>query len=229
MRRFFSRISWGAVAIVCGLLLLSLCAEYFLPRKVVVVGSLICLVLCAVLLTVVVKKRRLPFAQRYGGYVVLVLVILCLAAYAGLMFSCFDYTYINGIPVLFWLLPLLCGVAVGAFVLFKWLRGKTHPAAAAGYFLLIVVVVTMATYAFLPHLNYALDFSKPEQCSSVIREKDWDHRRKGPDDYSFKVTVDGESYYIEVSRLEYERYKVGDTYRFERCSGAFGVPFFVAD
>ena len=63
----------------------------------------------------------------------------------------------------------------------------------------------------------------------VIEEKDIDRNRKSPDDYEFKLTVDGESFWLEVDAIEYDDYEIGDVYEFKQHSGAFGVRFYVSE
>ena len=78
-------------------------------------------------------------------------------------------------------------------------------------------------------MNYVLDTKGPQQYTAVIEDKDYTHYRKGPDSYEFRVTVDGETFDLNVSVLEYDRYEIGDTYTFYCYEGAFGKPFYLAE
>jgi hypothetical protein len=80
----------------------------------------------------------------------------------------------------------------------------------------------------LCHLNYLLD-PQPTEIHAVIEEKEKVRHRKSPDSYEFEMTVDGETFDLEVGRREYNRYEVGDTYTFYEYKGAFGKPFYIAE
>ena len=98
-----------------------------------------------------------------------------------------------------------------------------------GFFLLAACVISMFSFLTIGHLNYALDIKGPQPCVAVIEDKDIEHHRRGPDTYEFRVTVDGESFDLDVTFVQYHSYEVGDTYTFDRYEGAFGKPFYLAE
>ena len=64
---------------------------------------------------------------------------------------------------------------------------------------------------------------------AVIEDKHVHRNAKSTDTYEFEMTVDGESFDLNVGEREYKRYEVGDTYTFKEYKGAFGKPFYARD
>lgn len=129
----------------------------------------------------------------------------------------------------FWKPALILGFLIGVLVTVIWLwkrlgMGTRIGSIAVGTFLAFFVVLLS-----LCHLNFLLDFNPPVEHHAVIEEKEEDFNRKAPDTYSFRLTVDGESFKLEVDRIEYGRYDVGDTYTFYEYAGAFGKPFYARE
>lgn len=150
----------------------------------------------------------------------------------GLLFR-LDYAFIDlGFSPL-WVIPLIISLGASLFFILKCYSEPLTTLKRIGYILLCTFIVHgfIVTYAF--HLNYALDFSPPEEYSSVIVDKDRNShigrsRRKLPTTYKFTVVADGKKYELAVTREEYNRYDEGDTYYFYRYEGALGEPFFLS-
>lgn len=150
----------------------------------------------------------------------------------GLLFR-LDYAFIDMGFSLLWVIPLIISLGASLFFILKCYSEPLTPLKRIGYILLCTFLVHgfIVTYAF--HLNYALDFSPPEEYSSVIVDKDRNthigrQSRKLPTTYEFTVMADGKKYKLAVTRDEYYRYDEGDTYYFYRYEGALGEPFFLS-
>ena len=150
----------------------------------------------------------------------------------GLLFR-LDYAFIDlGFSPL-WVIPLIISLGASLFFILKCYSEPLTTLKRIGYILLCTFIVHgfIVTYAF--HLNYALDFSPPEEYSSVIVDKDRNthigrQSRKLPTTYEFTIVADGKKYELAVTRDEYYRYDEGDTYDFYRYEGALGEPFFLS-
>ena len=140
--------------------------------------------------------------------------------------------YAHDDAVDFLLIGLVLGV-VATMALTKatahFLWSKAKWGSRIGFFLLAACVISMFSFLTIGHLNYALDIKGPQPCVAVIEDKDIEHHRRGPDTYEFRVTVDGESFDLDVTFVQYHSYEVGDTYTFDRYEGAFGKPFYLAE
>ena len=148
----------------------------------------------------------------------------------GLLFR-LDYAFIDlGFSPL-WVIPLIISIGVGSFSIIKWGPKPAKPLERIGYILLCTFLVFCITGPYSVHLNYALDFSPPEEYSSVIVDtyKALNlGRYSGPTTYEFTVMADGKEYDLAVTRDEYYRYDEGDTYYFYQYEGALGEPFFLS-
>ena len=152
-----------------------------------------------------------------------------LSSSLGLLFRAFDYSFEDFSDSPLWIIPAALGICVGAFTVIKWCDKSTKTLARLGYFLLCAFLVCMIIGLYAIHLNYALNFTPPQDYSATIEDKHWSKRRRNPtDDYTFKVSIDGKTYRFEVTRDEYYRYDEGDTYYFYRYEGALGEPFFLS-
>ena len=129
----------------------------------------------------------------------------------------------------FWEISLAIGLAVSIFVTVKWVWKGAGWGGRIGSIALGTVLVFFLCWISLCHLNYLLDFQPPAQKQAVIEEKDIIRHRKSPDSYEFQMTLDGETFDLEVGGREYNRYEVGDTYTFKEYGGAFGKPFYMAE
>ena len=147
------------------------------------------------------------------------------AVFMYFFYSTSDYTYVDSFAFL--TEELTIGITVGVLlsVVFFW-KGKSI-ATRILIMILSCLVCVVFSWAMITNLNYLLDFSEPKYYSAVIEDKDFDHHRKSPDSYEFKLTADGKSFYLEVPRSTYKAYDVGDTYSFKKYNGAFGKPFFL--
>ena len=150
----------------------------------------------------------------------------------GLLFR-LDYAFIDMGFSLLWLIPLIISFGASLFFILKCYSEPLTTLKRIGYILLctFIVHVILVTYAY--HLNYALDFSPPQEYSSVIVDKDRNthigrQSHKLPTTYEFTVMADGKKYDLAVTRDEYYRYDKGDTYYFYRYEGALGEPFFLS-
>jgi hypothetical protein len=149
---------------------------------------------------------------------------------AGYLLLTYRYTYydVSG----FWLPALALGVAATvaltlATAHFLWKNAKWI--SRIGWCLLLAAMMSLLFLFTIGHLNYALDTKGPQPCIAVIENKDIEHHRKGPDTYEFRVTVDGKSFDLDVTFVEYYSYEVGETYTFSYYEGAFGKPFYLAE
>lgn len=142
-----------------------------------------------------------------------------------------DYAFIDlGFSPL-WVIPLIISIGVGIWVPTTWCDKSTMLHTRIGYIFLCAFLAFVITGPYAVHLNYALDFSPPEEYSSVIVDTYSDlnlGRYKGPSTYEFTVMADGKEYDLAVTRDEYYRYDEGDTYYFYRYEGALGEPFFLS-
>ena len=163
--------------------------------------------------------------------------VLCLSGMlgssVGLLFR-LDYAFIDlGFSPL-WVIPLVISIGVGIWAPTTWCDKSTMLHTRIGYFFLCAFLAFALTGPFAIHLNYALDFSPPEEYSSVIDDKELDRdirigkEHQNPTTYKFTVMADGKKYELAVTCDEYYRYDEGDTYCFYRYEGALGEPFFLS-
>ncbi len=163
--------------------------------------------------------------------------VLCLSGMlgssVGLLFR-LDYAFIDlGFSPL-WVIPFVISVGVGIWAPTIWCDKSTRLHTRIGYIFLCAFLAFALTGPFTIHLNYALDFSPPQEYSSVIDDKELDmdirigKEHKNPTTYKFTVMAGGKKYKLAVTRDEYYRYDEGDTYCFYRYEGALGEPFFLS-
>lgn len=151
----------------------------------------------------------------------------------GLLFR-LDYAFIDlGFSPL-WLIPLLISVGVGIWAPTTLCDKSTMLHTRIGYIFLCAFLAFAIVVPCALHLNYALDFSPPEEYSSAIVDKELYRDIKvgkehlDPTTYKFTVMADGKEYDLAVTGDEYYRYDEGDTYYFYRYEGALGEPFFLS-
>lgn len=151
-----------------------------------------------------------------------------LVSFMGLGFTVSAYSFYEEPFIPFWEICLAVGLLVSVFVTVKWIWKGTGWVGRIGSIVVCTCMVFLFCWIPLCHLNYLLDF-EPTEIHAVIEEKEKVRHRKSPDSYEFEMTVDGETFDLEVGRREYNRYEVGDTYTFKEYKGAFGEPFYMAE
>jgi protein-S-isoprenylcysteine O-methyltransferase Ste14 len=138
------------------------------------------------------------------------------------------YEYVRGVIFPLWYVALGIGIVGGAIFTVMLLRKHFDIWARIGGFVLVAVVLFFCIGVVFSHLNHFLDSSEPKQYVAVIEKKDKTLHRKSSDDYEFKLTVYGDSFYIEVPRSHYSRLNEGDLYVVEYHKGAFNEPYYIA-
>ena len=199
---------------------------FFLPHRAIVLSSGALCALSALAIIVAAKGKENPRIASWGLSFGLV---GGLVSFMGFTFTVSAYSFYKEPFAPFWEICLALGLAVGVFVMVKWVWKGTGWGGRIGSMVVCAAMAFLAFWIPLCHLNYLLDFQPPEEIHAVIEEKDITRHRKGPDSYKFELTVDGESFDLEVGKREYKRYEVGDTYTFKEYKGAFGKPFYIAE
>jgi hypothetical protein len=162
------------------------------------------------------------------GFLFSTAVLLSIASFLGTLYEAFSYSFPDHEFLPFWYISLPVGIVIAIFFL-RWIWGNSKVWTSLLSFVIIAALAFFVIEAYLCHFNYILDTHEPTEVQAIIEEKDHDRNRKGPDDYSFKLTLDGESFWLDVSVMEYEDYEIGDVYQFRQHSGAFGVRFYVSE
>ena len=196
-----------------------------LPLRLAVLLSL--LGIAASIVGIVISARAIKAGRRD------LLFPIWLGAGLGSLFRFFGmsnaYTFFNEPFYPFWKLALILGLAVGIFVTVKWVWKESGWGGRIGSIVLCTFLVFLLCWVPLCHLNYLLDPQPPTEIHAVIEDKEITHHRKSPDSYKFVLTVDGETFDLEVGLDEYDRYEEGDTYTFKAYQGVFGKPFSMAE
>ena len=217
--------TWGITAAV---MVVACVVGSFLPHRAIVLlsGALCALSVFAVVVAIKGKEaensRLVSWGVSFG-------VIGGLVSFMGLSSTVSAYSFYKEPFIPFWEICLALGLAVSIFVTVKWVWKGTGWGGRIGGVILCMALVFFLCWIPLCHLNYLLDFEPPAEKQAVIEEKDVVRHRKSPDSYEFELTVDGESFDLEVDWAEYQRYEVGDTYTFRAYKGAFGKPFYMAE
>jgi hypothetical protein len=162
------------------------------------------------------------------GFLFSTAVLLSIASFLGTLYEAFSYSFPDHEFLPFWYISLPVGIVIAIFFL-RWIWGNSKVWTSLLSFVIIAALAFFVIEAYLCHFNYILDTHEPTEVQAIIEEKDHDHNRKGPDDYSFKLTLDGESFWLDVSVMEYEDYEIGDPYSFLQYSGAFGARVYVSE
>lgn len=212
---------WGITAAVMAVVCL---AGFFLPHRAIVLLSGGLGVLSVVAVVVAFKWRETRIAA-WGAAFGFVGILL---SFMGLGFTVSAYSFYKEPFLPFWKPSLILGLAVGIFVTVKWIWKGTGWVGRIGSIVVCTCMVFLFCWIPLCHLNYLLD-PQPTEIHAVIEEKEKVRHRKSPDSYEFEMTVDGETFDLEVGRREYNRYEVGDTYTFYEYKGVFGKPFYMAE
>ena len=215
--------TWGITAAV---MVVACVVGSFLPHRTIVLlsGGL-----CALSVLAVVVAFKGKENSRLVSWGVSFAVIGGLVSFIGSVYTVSAYSFYKEPFIPFWEISLALGLAVGIFVTVKWVWKGTGWGGRIGSLVLCTVLAFFLCWIPLCHLNYLLDFEPPAEKQAVIEEKDVVRHRKSPDSYEFELTVDGESFDLEVGWSEYGRYEVGDTYTFKAYKGAFGKPFYMAE
>ena len=214
-------LTWGvAIAVMAVVFVLGT----VLPHRVIVLLSGALLLLSVVAIAVAIKKRE----TRGAVWGIAFGFVGGLVSFMGLGFTVSAYSFYEEPFIPFWEICLAVGLLVSVFVTVKWVWKGTGWVGRIGSLALCTCMVFLFCWIPLCHLNYLLD-PQPTEIHAVIEEKEKVRHRKSPDSYEFEMTVDGETFDLEVGRREYDRYEVGDTYTFKEYKGAFGKPFYLAE
>lgn len=152
-----------------------------------------------------------------------------LISFMGFVFTVNAYSFYKEPFISFWEISLILGLALGILFTVKFVWKNSGVGGRIGSIALGTLLSFFLIWVSLCHLNYLLDFHPPAEIHAVIEEKEISRHSKGPDSYEFEMTVDGETFELEVGFFEYLQYEVGDTYTFKEYQGAFRKPFYARD
>ncbi len=168
------------------------------------------------------KSEGLKRSIRTGSIYLCSIGFVCLTwwFFSGLT----KYSFVNGVLFPLWYVALGLGVMAGAFcflIPFS-IKDKIISFFIAAFLVFFVIGIA------LTHLNHVFDSGEPVRYTTVIEDKSINFRRKLPDEYEFTVTVNGDTFDINVPYSHYRKYKEGDLYVIEYHEGAFNEPYYVA-
>ncbi len=160
-------------------------------------------------------------------------IIICLLLFFYLILKTRQYNFIHGLSLPLWYVAL--GLSTIAAASAVWLFHKKLPdnapkdrKADIGVVLFALVFVFVITQTLLTHMNHIFDPHEPERYVVVIEDEDYDRGgRKSPGWYEFRVTINGETENITVSRLHVLQFQEGDLYVVEYHKGAFNEPYYI--
>ena len=138
------------------------------------------------------------------------------------------YAFVHSILFPLWYVALAIGILCGALFCLKCTRKDIHFAAVLGGFLIITFLVFFLSGILLSHLNHVFDMSNGQRYEAVIEDEVFKTGGKHSLGwYKFKITVNGENFWIEVPPRDYYSLDEGDTYVVEYHKGAFGEPYYI--
>ena len=142
-----------------------------------------------------------------------------------------EMRFVDGNLIPFFLYALIIGSPLGALATRIRLRKRKDDKSPARSYVSGCLVGAMAACILLVSLNYALENDPPQQCASVVLDKDKDYEGKNNsrDIYKLKVSVDEHEFYIRVAPKTYNNYNKGDEFPIQKYDGAFGQPFYVSE
>ncbi|MBQ8496400.1 MAG: hypothetical protein IJ489_02965 [Clostridia bacterium] len=183
-------------------------------------------ILCFVSITLMIAVNIIfrLVRKKWNVPVLYILMIILGAAFMNLL-ATENYTFADDETPLI-VVSAALGIIIGTIVTIMLFRHKYKVLAIIGLSLCFAILFTSIFMLSAFHLNYLFDTKPPIECEAIIKDKDIDRHRKGPDDYELIVTIDGKRITMEVSSEEYHHYEIGDTYTFYRYQGAFDIPFY---
>ena len=172
-------------------------------------------------------NRTKPAKSTPGAATVTVFLLICAVSVGSIAtWERYAFAEIDLFPL--WYVALALGLLCGWLFVAK-LMEKGHSAGKRiGTFLLISVLCFFAVGAMLAHLNHLLDQSVPIRYTVTIQDTEYRAGGKGPSHYEFTVTVQEDTFDIDVPRKHYKAFDVGDLYVIEYREGAFGEPYYMA-
>lgn len=171
------------------------------------------------------KKRSQKTAATVPGYVGLILVLCAVSVVSVATFDRYEFTEIDLFPL--WYVALGVGILGGALFALKVVAPEHSKGKRIGAFILISLLAFFAAGTMLAHANHLFDNSQPVRYTVVIEDTESRHR-KHSSHYEFTVTVQGDTFDLEVPRRHYRAFEEGDLYVIEYREGALGEPYYIA-
>ena len=179
------------------------------------------------------NKRKLTKKKGANKKALLIINIflVCSIAFCCLLMSSRRYEFVrDGFP--FWQISLaltfVAVVALGVSKFAKKLLRDRGKGTVIGLAFIVAFFAFFTTMVLVSHLNHIFDFSEPERYTVAIENEDYDiGYGKAPGHYKFIVTIDGDTFDIEVPVTHYYRFREGDLYVVEYHKGAFNEPYYI--
>lgn len=221
--------SWAERIITLASIISVIVSYFTFSAKVFVLTVIPIFILIAVLLAVYVAKRRKD--DRIAGEKWMIwkvwsyelLLLFCL------ILSCSDFFgFAHGEIFALW--PVALGVALvtGALITAILVFEKYKVLKYIGSFCLITLLAFITVIVIISNLNYALDRSEPERYVAVIENENvYRYGRRARRSYEFTVTVNGDTFDVDVPRSASREYDEGDYCVIHYYKGAFDKPYYV--
>lgn len=95
-----------------------------------------------------------------------------------------------------------------------------------GIFFAVFILVFGTPIMVVTNTNYIFDKSVGEPIQSIVTEKDSSYRRRSGSHYYLTLQIDGEEIDMEVEKVVYICYDVGDTITLYKHEGALRYPYY---
>lgn len=155
------------------------------------------------------------------------IVILCIVEI--LMFvSTFGILHTTEINTLGWIITAILAIVPTLIVSYYIWQENTKIYKKVLYSIVAVVFVFIYSWALTAGLNSVLDFSKPAEYKTMVKEKDYS-RGRGKTTYSFTAYINGKLIEFDVDRDIYEKYNEGSDITVNIHKGALGLTYYTMD
>ena len=179
------------------------------------------------------KKLSKKKKEQRKNKKIISIVLTCSFLFVWVLLGTRKYNFVQGLSLPLWYVALGLSAVAAAFAV--WLFHKKLPdnapkdrKADIGVVLFALVFVFVITQTLLTHMNHIFDPHEPERYVVVIEDEDYNRGgRKSPGWYEFRVTINGETENITVSRLHVLQFQEGDLYVVEYHKGAFKEPYYI--
>lgn len=229
-RKKFRKEDWITLGLTFALGLLFALLSSKIPHRALILTELL-LLLAAIVYRIILRYLHLEVGSRFFILSNIISISVLVTMLLILMWETRYYFYDDKGAFPFGWIALAVTVIlliVGACLLYKK-RSYVSPILCVVILLVVGALLFLVTHPILEHLNCLLDPTPPIEYTATVERKEHHHNTKLPDSFEFQISANGQILDLEVQENIYNRYEVGDTYRFYKYYGAFGKSFYLSD